>query len=83
MEAFLKNVPATPYAPRVLKAEPAAPVMVSPIPGPKSKALSEKMAKYQDSRHVIAFQDVDKSVGNYVRCTQPASSIFSQTLKRS
>lgn len=36
------------------------------IPGPQSKALSERMGKWQDARHVILFQDADKSIGNYI-----------------
>ncbi|KAH3768082.1 4-aminobutyrate aminotransferase [Pelomyxa schiedti] len=66
MQAYTATLPATPYNPAVLAMEPTAPHVATAIPGPKSKALTERMAQYQDARHVIVFQDADRSIGNYI-----------------
>jgi 4-aminobutyrate aminotransferase/(S)-3-amino-2-methylpropionate transaminase len=50
----------------VHKLEPAGPKVVTPIPGPKSKALAEQMNKIQDARATHFFSDMSKSMGNYV-----------------
>jgi 4-aminobutyrate aminotransferase/(S)-3-amino-2-methylpropionate transaminase len=47
--------------------EPKLPNVVSAIPGPKSKALSDEIATFQDGRVHIVIADYAKSQGNYLR----------------
>lgn len=66
LEELIAAPPATPFAGFPGK-EPEAPVMVTrSVPGPKSVALQQRMAQFQDARHVIFFQDPEKSAGNFV-----------------
>lgn len=62
----IKQVPKSVYEPKVLEQEPAGPHVATAVPGPKSLELSAKMARFQDARHIVFFQDAEKSVGNYV-----------------
>ncbi|KAL8286893.1 hypothetical protein RQP46_003899 [Phenoliferia psychrophenolica] len=57
---------ATPAA-NFFPGEPAAPKVVSAsVPGPKSKAASERIAQFQDNRTHILVADYAKSKGNYL-----------------
>ncbi|KAM0755936.1 4-aminobutyrate aminotransferase [Meredithblackwellia eburnea MCA 4105] len=58
---------ATPASSTFFKDEPSAPkVVTDSVPGPKSKAASEKIAQFQDNRTHVLVADYAKSKGNYI-----------------
>uniref|UniRef100_A0A914BWL0 (S)-3-amino-2-methylpropionate transaminase n=1 Tax=Acrobeloides nanus TaxID=290746 RepID=A0A914BWL0_9BILA len=50
----------------IATSEPSAPSVSTPIPGPKSKALKDDMAKVHQNPSVKFFIDYEKSFGNYL-----------------
>uniref|UniRef100_A0A2C9KCJ3 (S)-3-amino-2-methylpropionate transaminase n=1 Tax=Biomphalaria glabrata TaxID=6526 RepID=A0A2C9KCJ3_BIOGL len=50
----------------VSNAEPAGPVLVTPIPGPKSNQLKSELDQVQNTDAVQFFVDYEKSYGNYI-----------------
>jgi len=46
--------------------EPEAPTMKSSVPGPRSKELLNKLDKFQDTKPILFFTDMEKSMGNFV-----------------
>lgn len=48
------------------KEEPTAPIIVTPVPGPKSQLLKEELDQVQNTDAVQFFVDYEKSVGNYI-----------------
>ncbi|KAI7867046.1 4-aminobutyrate aminotransferase [Spinellus fusiger] len=46
--------------------EPLTPNVKTPVPGPASKAILERMDSYQDTRSVFFVADFEKSQGNYI-----------------
>lgn len=46
--------------------EPDAPIINTPVPGPKSTALFQQMDKIQQSGAITFFTDFEKSTGNYI-----------------
>jgi len=46
--------------------EPSQPSVSTPVPGPKSKAASEKISAFQDPRSHVFVADYTKSIGNYI-----------------
>lgn len=46
--------------------EPAAPVVSTAIPGPKSQAVMKELDRFSDTRTVHFVADYEKSIGNYI-----------------
>jgi 4-aminobutyrate aminotransferase/(S)-3-amino-2-methylpropionate transaminase len=51
---------------RGLEKEPSAPIVNTPVPGPKSKELSAELGKIQQAASVAFFADYENSQGNYI-----------------
>ncbi|KAJ3065799.1 hypothetical protein HK102_007815 [Quaeritorhiza haematococci] len=56
------TVSPTPYFPT----EPPRPIMKTPVPGPRSKALLSELDPIQDTRAVFFMSDTPQSIGNYI-----------------
>ncbi len=63
---FQSNSPSISQAIQSNCNEPEAPIVQTPVPGPKSQALLQQIDKIQNSGAVTFFTDFDKSTGNYI-----------------
>ncbi|XP_059164787.1 4-aminobutyrate aminotransferase, mitochondrial-like [Physella acuta] len=54
------------YSVEAPRSEPPSPVVVTPIPGPKSQALKQDLDQIQNTDAVQFFADYEKSYGNYI-----------------